>query len=114
MDSTVPDQSCRLSDDDLLRRLAELAGEERRTTAELLAHRAELERRKLDWPPTAEEASQLRPVTALAPGECQIEVAITAETWAHLCRLRGLLRYEVPDGDVATIIDLALSVLLDG
>jgi hypothetical protein len=91
----------------------ELVGEERQATAELTAHLAELERRKLVWSSVPiSEALQPPPFEALAPGECHIEFTITAETLARLRRLQVLMRDQVPDGDLATIIELALTAFV--
>ena len=54
-----------------------------------------------------------RPVLApLAPRRYYLKLTIGQETHDTLERLRALLRHSVPDGDLATIVDRALTVLL--
>ena len=51
-------------------------------------------------------------VRAIAPGRYKLQVTISADTDAKLRRVRDLLRHVVPDGDLAAVIDRALTVLL--
>ena len=54
-----------------------------------------------------------RPVLApLAPRRYYLKLTIGQETHDTLERLRALLRHSVPDGDLATIVDRALTLLL--
>ena len=48
-----------------------------------------------------------------APERYRVQFAIGRETHEKLCRLRDLLRREIPDGDVGVIFDRALTVLWD-
>jgi hypothetical protein len=143
-----------LSDHDLLARLDHLAGHERETTAEIVAHLAALdERRSLyaargysslfaycrealhlsedetcnrievaraarKFPEILERlASGELNLTAvrllanhLTPRNCEDVLARAAD---KLRRLQDLLRREIPSGDPATIVDRALTLLLE-
>jgi len=60
-------------------------------------------------------SSQLRPrtlVTPIAPDRFQMTVAVGAETREKLLLARDLLRHTIPSGDMAAIIDRALTALL--
>lgn len=52
-------------------------------------------------------------VAPLAVGRYLLRVTIGAETHARLDKARDLLRHAVPDGDLATVLDRALAVLVD-
>jgi hypothetical protein len=63
--------------------------------------------------PSTTVESQPRPIlAALASRRYYLKLTIGQETHDTLERLRGLLRHSVPDGDLATIVDRALTVLL--
>jgi hypothetical protein len=51
-------------------------------------------------------------VAPLAPKRYLLKVTVGEETHEKLQRVRALLRHSVPDGDVATILDRALTLLL--
>ena len=54
-----------------------------------------------------------RPVTKpLAPGRYKIQLTVAEETYRKLRRVQDLLRHRVPDGDLVTIFDRALTLLL--
>jgi len=48
----------------------------------------------------------------LSATDYRLQVTIGAETHDKLCRARDLLRHAIPDGDLATILDRALTLLL--
>jgi hypothetical protein len=52
-------------------------------------------------------------VRPLAPARYHLQVTISAETRDKLRRAQDLLRHVVPDGDPATILDRALTLLVD-
>ena len=52
---------------------------------------------------------EAKPVSA---SDYRLQVTISADTHEKLCRARDLLRHTIPDGDLATILDRALSLLL--
>lgn len=51
-------------------------------------------------------------VTPLAPGRYKLTVTISAETYEKLRTAQDLLRHRVPNGDLAVLLDRALTVLL--
>jgi hypothetical protein len=71
-------------------------------------------------PPTAESSSSpdslpsVRPpvVKPLAPERYKLQLTISKETHDKLRHAQALVRHAVPDGDLAAIIDRALTVLL--
>lgn len=52
-------------------------------------------------------------VTPLAPERYKLQLTISRTTRDKLRRIQDLLRHSVPDGDVETIVDKALTLLLD-
>jgi 5-methylcytosine-specific restriction endonuclease McrA len=52
-------------------------------------------------------------VTPLAPERFKMQLTISRETHAKLRRAQDLMRHSVPDGDLAVIVDRALSLLLE-
>jgi hypothetical protein len=52
-------------------------------------------------------------VAPLAPERFKVQLTISRETHAKLRRVQDLMRHSVPDGDLAVIVDRALSLLLD-
>jgi hypothetical protein len=61
-------------------------------------------------PPTAVPGALFQP---LAPGRYKVQFTASAELRDKLERLRGLLRSEVPDGDLAAIIEKAVTEKLE-
>ena len=57
-------------------------------------------------------ASPAALVTPLAPERYRLQGTMGAETHAKLRRAQDLLRHVVPDGDLAAIVDRALTVLI--
>jgi hypothetical protein len=53
------------------------------------------------------------PVAALAPDRYRLQLTVTGETHDTLRQVQTLLRREIPDGDLATIFDRALKLLLE-
>lgn len=63
--------------------------------------------------PAPAEPARPRPVIApIAPKRYLLKLTIGQETHDTLQRVRALLRHSVPDGDLATIMDRALTLLL--
>jgi hypothetical protein len=55
-----------------------------------------------------------RPVVApLSPSRYRVQFTATGETYQKLRQVQELLRHQVPDGDPATIMDAALTLLLE-
>ena len=52
-------------------------------------------------------------VQPLAPERYKLQLTISADTHATLRQVQNLMRHQVPNGDVAAIIDRALTLLLD-
>jgi hypothetical protein len=52
-------------------------------------------------------------VAPLAPERFKVQLTISRETHAKLRRVQDLMRHSVPDGDLAVIVDRALSLLLE-
>jgi 5-methylcytosine-specific restriction endonuclease McrA len=52
------------------------------------------------------------PITPLAPERYKIQCTVSRETHDKLRQIQDLMRHRVPDGDVATIVDCALTLLL--
>ena len=52
-------------------------------------------------------------VTPLAPDRYQLQVTLTGATHEKLRRAQALARHTVPDGNVASILDRALTLLID-
>ena len=62
---------------------------------------------------TTRDPEPQRPILApLAPRRYYLKLTVGQETHDTLERLRALLRHSVPDGDIATIVDRALTLLL--
>ena len=59
--------------------------------------------------PVAARPSQIKP---LAPERYKVQCTISRETHDKLRRIQGLLRHTIPDGDIAAILDRALTVML--
>ncbi len=51
-------------------------------------------------------------VAPLAPQRYKVQFTASAETYEKLTRAQALLRHQIPDGDLGTIVDRALTVLL--
>jgi hypothetical protein len=65
-------------------------------------------------PPSPDEPAGRRPVIEpLAPGRYKLQVTISADTREKLQRARDLLRHQVPDGDIASVLDRALTLLVE-
>lgn len=64
---------------------------------------------------TAARAPRIRAavVTPLAPERYKLQVTLSRETHEKLLRARNLARHTLPDGDVASILDRALTLLID-
>ena len=63
--------------------------------------------------PLAPSAPSIRPtVTPLAADRYQIRFTASAETYQKLRQAQELLGHSIPSGDVATVVDRALSVLI--
>jgi 5-methylcytosine-specific restriction endonuclease McrA len=52
-------------------------------------------------------------VTPLAPERYRLQVTLTRQTAEKLRRARALARHAIPDGDVGSILDRALTLLID-
>jgi hypothetical protein len=52
-------------------------------------------------------------IAPLAPERFKVQFTVTSEQRARLQRAQDLLRHRVPDGDLATIVDLALRMLIE-
>ena len=52
-------------------------------------------------------------VAPLAPERFKVQLTISRETHAKLRRVQDLMRHSIPDGDLAVIVDRALSLLLE-
>jgi hypothetical protein len=52
-------------------------------------------------------------VAPLAPERFKVQLTISRDTHAKLRRVQDLMRHSVPDGDLAVIVDRALSLLLE-
>jgi len=64
-------------------------------------------------PCAAQSGSPARPKTEpLAPGRYKVQFTIAQETYQKLRRVQDLLSHRVPNGDLATIFDRALTLLL--
>jgi hypothetical protein len=61
---------------------------------------------------TAPHATRAAAVTPLAPGSYRVQVTVGHETVEKLRRVQDLLRHVVPNGDLATILDRAVTALL--
>lgn len=64
--------------------------------------------------PRSSSPARRAEVAPLAPGRYEIRFTARAETSEKLRRAQDLLRHAVPSGDVAEIVDRALSALLEG
>jgi hypothetical protein len=65
--------------------------------------------------PAATSSAALRPqvvIAPLAPRRYLVRMTVSEETHQKLQRARDVLRHVIPDGDPATIVDRALTVLL--
>jgi 5-methylcytosine-specific restriction endonuclease McrA len=61
----------------------------------------------------AGSAPPIPPVTPLAPERYKLQLTISRETYERLQRVQALVRHTLPDGDLAAIVDRALTLLLD-
>ena len=52
-------------------------------------------------------------VTPLAPERYKLQVTLSRETYDKLRRAQALARHTLPDGDIGTILDRALTLLID-
>src|SRR4030095_3792917 len=52
------------------------------------------------------------PITPLAPERYKLQCTLSRETYDRFRRVQDLMRHRVPDGDVATLVDRALTLLL--
>jgi len=52
-------------------------------------------------------------IAPLAPERFALQVTITEETRAKLMKAQGLLRHQVPSGDLSELLDLAADALLE-
>ena len=64
-------------------------------------------------PRPAVETIIRRVVTPLAPDRYMLQVTVTRETYEKLRRAQMLARHAVPDGDIGSILDRALALLVD-
>jgi hypothetical protein len=65
-------------------------------------------------PAVAQRSASPQPsVTPLAPERYQVRFTASASTYQKLRSAQDLLRHAIPDGDVATIFDRALTLLLE-
>lgn len=62
--------------------------------------------------PAATLAAPRPPIAALAPERYKVQLTVSRETHDKLRRVQDLLRHTVPKGDLAEIVDRALTVLL--
>ncbi|MDQ7829797.1 MAG: hypothetical protein QN122_02120 [Armatimonadota bacterium] len=62
--------------------------------------------------PGAPAAARRAVIAPLGPQHYKIQFTASAETCAKLRQAQALMRHQVPDGDVATIVDRALTALL--
>jgi hypothetical protein len=63
-------------------------------------------------PPTSPRPSHRPLVQPLAPGRYKVQFIASAATVAKLRQAQDLLRHQIPDGDLAQVIDRALTALL--
>ena len=63
-------------------------------------------------PPVSTAAPRSSVVTPLAPERYKVQLTISGETHDKLRRAQDLLRHAIPTGDLATIIDRALTLLV--
>ncbi|HEX7126836.1 MAG TPA: HNH endonuclease [Thermodesulfobacteriota bacterium] len=52
-------------------------------------------------------------VAPLAPDRYKVQFTASAETYARLRQAQDLLRHQIPDGDIAQVLDRALTVLVE-
>jgi hypothetical protein len=81
-------------------------------------HRSKLEIQELiaslnPRPSAATIVRRVAAVTPLAPDRYQLQVTLTGETHKKLRRAQALGRHALPNGDVASILDRALTLLID-
>ncbi|HEY8369576.1 MAG TPA: hypothetical protein VIM86_09720 [Thermodesulfobacteriota bacterium] len=75
---------------------------------------AVVEQRPAPAPAPAQVPPARPPVVApLAPDRYKVQFTASAETYAKLRQAQDLLRHQIPDGDVAQVLDRALTVLVD-
>ncbi len=68
----------------------------------------------VDQPQVAPPSKPVRPFVApLTETRYLIKLTVSAETHAKLRRAQDLLRYAIPDGDPAVVLDRALTILVD-
>jgi 5-methylcytosine-specific restriction protein A len=63
--------------------------------------------------PPRQHPRAARPIEALAPGRYRVQFTASSELREKLERLRALLRPQVSDGDLATVIERAVSEAID-
>jgi hypothetical protein len=61
------------------------------------------------WPAPHDGPAELKPI---APQQYKVQFTASQETYDKLRQAQDLLRHRIPDGDVALILDRALTVLL--
>jgi hypothetical protein len=121
-----PQSLSHLSDQEVLRGLAEAVAKQRAAADALLADAAEFEARGLELPPDVKEhVQELREERADEPGDSSIklrpvglgryelQVEIGLETYEKLLYARVLLGDEVPDGDLGEVIDRAFGAFAE-
>jgi len=120
-----PKSLAHLSDQEVLRGLAEAVAKQRAAADALLADAAEFEARGLELPPDMKEHVQdLREERAAEPSESielrpvglgryELQVEIGLETYEKLLYARALLGDEVPDGDLGEVIDRAFGAFAE-
>ena len=66
-------------------------------------------------PPAPAPTPPARPpvVAPLAPDRYKVQFTASAETYARLRQAQDLLRHQIPDGDIAQVLDRALTVLVE-
>jgi hypothetical protein len=63
-------------------------------------------------PPAVQVSSRHTEVKPLAPDYYKVQFTVSRETFERLCRAQELLRHVVTDGDIATLFDRALTLLI--
>lgn len=67
---------------------------------------------RLSLPDNRSTAGPLAMVVPLAPSQFKVQLTISNETHEKLRRVQALVRHAIPTGDLATILDRALTLLL--
>lgn len=62
--------------------------------------------------PAVEPTRRTATVAPLAPEQYKLQVTLSAETYSKLRQAQELLRHSVPDGDLAAVVDRALTALV--